>query len=718
LRTTIASRCPVADRLSGEAVRLIAALLALTAALPAQPTPASISTINQPTSGAAVFDASGNVYYLNGPVTPGAAQTQSGGFCPTEVPPLGLISVPCSNDQIVKVDPAGSVIYGTYVGGPTATYVAAIVVDPAGNVFVTGPTGGSLPTASGAAIPASTTSKTFAARLSTDGSTFLYSTYLPDSAATATAIAIDSQDNAYITGKSVNGAPYVVKLSPDGSSILYNISLVSTGSTTGSGTGSAITIDPSGNAIVAGSTSAPSFPVTPKALQSSLAGTQNIFLAKLDPASNVTFATYLGGSGTDTPSAVQTDSAGNIYVAGATSSLDFPTTPGTLQPTPIVPLWNDSSPAGFAAKINSSGNTLEWSTYVMSIDSGLQNGDGEMAVTPSGDVYLGGISGAGFPVTPSAPEPCFANGTAGFIAHLNSQGALADATYLNDQNAQLGADVNFVWGLAVNAGRTIDVVWHYAGNNVASTIQFGSNGWTAPGCLSTTLLNAATMYGNVFTGVAPVELITLTGLGIGPDTAVAYQPGPQGQIPNQLAGVQVFFDGSPVPVLYAQSRQINALAPAGIANQAVTSVAVTYNNQLFGPVSVPVVVASPGIFRLQVGASGQALAMNQDNTTNSPSNPAATGSIVTVWATGFGPTDPACTPGGLNVPEATGLAPGVIAKVLQEGTAVYAGSAPGLPCGVVQLNFQVPDVPAGTLYLSPEATGAAAVYLGSTIAVK
>lgn len=260
---TIGSWSPVPDQLSVEAVRLIAALLALAAALPAQPTPASITTINQPTSGAAVFDGSGNVYYLNGPVTPGAAQTQGGGLCTAEVFPIGPQLLPCSNDQIVKVDPAGNVVYGTYVGGPTATYVTGIVVDAAGNVFVTGPTGGSLPTTSGAAIPASTTAKAFAARLSADGSSFLYSTYLPDSAATATAIAIDSQDNAYITGKSATGAPYAIKLSPDGSSILYNISLTSTGSNTGSGTGLAIAIDPTDNAIVAGSTSAPGFPSPP-----------------------------------------------------------------------------------------------------------------------------------------------------------------------------------------------------------------------------------------------------------------------------------------------------------------------------------------------------------------------------------------------------------------------------------------------------------------------
>jgi uncharacterized protein (TIGR03437 family) len=234
------------------------------------------------------------------------------------------------------------------------------------------------------------------------------------------------------------------------------------------------------------------------------------------------------------------------------------------------------------------------------------------------------------------------------------------------------------------------VVLHDAGNDVLSRLQFGSDGWTAPACLSGNVLNAATQSAN--NGVTAGELITLMGFGIGPDTGVAYQPDAQGQIPRQLAGVQVLFDGAPVPVLYAGSRQINAIAPVELLGKMTTSVAVTYNGQQFGPIQAPVIFGSPGIFRLQIGKSSQAVAWNQDQTLNGPSNPAARGSVVTIWTTGYGPTDPSCTTGGLNVPQASGLSPGMVAQIFDGRVykAVYAGSAPGLVCGVVQEDIQVP----------------------------
>src|SRR5690242_14670779 len=84
-------------------------------------------------------------------------------------------------------------------------------------------------------------------------------------------------------------------------------------------------------------------------------------------------------------------------------------------------------------------------------------------------------------------------------------------------------------------------------------------GWSAAACLSPSALNAATFHSEGW--LSPGEFITLTGYAIGPDVGIAYEPDAQGQPPRQLAGVQVFFDGQPAPILYAQSRQVNVLAP-------------------------------------------------------------------------------------------------------------------------------------------------------------
>ena len=270
---------------------------------------------------------------------------------------------------------------------------------------------------------------------------------------------------------------------------------------------------------------------------------------------------------------------------------------------------------------------------------------------------------------------------------------------------------------------------------VVSKVQFGSGGWTAPACLSTNVLNGATQSGSG--GIAPGELVTLTGFGIGPDVGVAYQPGAQGYVPTQLAGVQVLFDGAPVPVLYAQSRQINAIAPVGFAVDRTTHVTVTYNNQQFGPAMAEATFGSPGIFRLQIGQSAQAAAINQDGTINGPTNPAARGSVVTVWGTGYGQTNPPCPTGGLNVPDAEPLSPGISALIynvvpnplgvrIVPAPVQYAGSAPSLVCGVVQINFQVPvNIAPGTFSFLPwiqlvdgNAMSQYQPPIGATIAVK
>ncbi len=182
---------------------------------------------------------------------------------------------------------------------------------------------------------------------------------------------------------------------------------------------------------------------------------------------------------------------------------------------------------------------------------------------------------------------------------------------------------------------------------------------------------------------------------------VAPAPNAQGQIPTQLAGVEVLFDGQPAPLLYAQARQINAIAPVGISGQAQTNISVIYNATTVGSIAAQVnSFGSPGIFRLQPGVLTQAAAVNQDGTTNSPSNPALRGSVVAVWGTGFGVTDPVCTTSGYNLPEAANLAAG-LTVYLNDGIGsvddiggypvLYAGNAPALPCGVVQINFQVPS---------------------------
>jgi hypothetical protein len=426
------------------AFRVILAIACGAPMLPAQ-TAGSITNQSLPVSGfLSYIDATGNVYFAGttGPVTAGAPQTRGGGgTCFINAFPVGSVPVPCSDAYIGKVDPKGNVLFGTLLGGPTADQATALAVDAAGNIFIAGATAGSFPATTGAARPTSTTAKVFAAKLSADGSRFLYSTYLPDTAATASAIAIDAQGAAYIAGTTTTSHAYVVKLSPNGSAILYYATLAGSKSEGAK----ALLVDTAGNVVVTGYTTSPDFPVSPGVAQSRLAGATNLFIARLDSTGKVALATYLGGSGTDIPAVLQADSAGNIYVGGSTSSRDFPTTPGVLQPVPIVPAWNEGALFGFVAKISANFLSLAYSTYVATSDRQFP-GVGVLAVTSSGDAYLTGNTGAGFPITESAPQPCFDGPLSAFVAHLDPHGELLDATYV-------GRNADFSAGLSLAGGR-------------------------------------------------------------------------------------------------------------------------------------------------------------------------------------------------------------------------------------------------------------------------
>src|SRR5438132_14360830 len=110
------ARSDGSERLGSEALGLIALIFVFAASGFSQSVPGIISTIQQPTAGHAVFDASGNAYYLSGQPTAGAAQTQpGGGTCIGEAGRIGV--VPCSDAVVIKVDPSGNQVWGTLLGG-------------------------------------------------------------------------------------------------------------------------------------------------------------------------------------------------------------------------------------------------------------------------------------------------------------------------------------------------------------------------------------------------------------------------------------------------------------------------------------------------------------------------------------------------------------------------------------------------------------------------
>ncbi|MBI3696385.1 MAG: hypothetical protein HY238_16300 [Acidobacteria bacterium] len=158
---------------------------------------------------------------------------------------------------------------------------------------------------------------------------------------------------------------------------------------------------------------------------------------------------------------------------------------------------------------------------------------------------------------------------------------------------------------------------------------------------------------------------------------------------------RVLFDGIPAPMIYASATQVNAIVPYEIAGRAITNVQVEFRGLRSPALVLRVVDAAPAIFTVAGSGVGQGAILNQDFSVNGALNPAVEGSIVQIFATGAGQTRPGGTTG--LVTSANGLDLRVPVQRVsvriggQAAEVLYAGSAPGLVAGVIQINARVPQ---------------------------
>jgi uncharacterized protein (TIGR03437 family) len=221
------------------------------------------------------------------------------------------------------------------------------------------------------------------------------------------------------------------------------------------------------------------------------------------------------------------------------------------------------------------------------------------------------------------------------------------------------------------------------------TFTIGVSGGNSPVSISG-LINSASFTGGA---VAPGELVTIQGIMLGPQAGVSFSTNP---VATVLGGTQVFFGASPAPILYASLTQINAVVPWAVAGQSQVTVVV---ESAGGSTSLNVAVANaaPGVFTFNATGAGQAIALNQDTSTNGPTNPAAAGSYVSVYFTGGGVTDPPGLTGSVSDLVVASLALTATATVGGvPATVTYAGTAPGFVGGVNQMNILLsPNTPSG-----------------------
>jgi photosystem II stability/assembly factor-like uncharacterized protein len=333
---------------------------------------------------------------------------------------------------VAKIDSINKkIVYYTTLTG-TSPYDSfrgtGIAVDDAGNAYVTGSTTSpSFPTTQDAfqtGLRGNTNG--FITKLSPEGNTFVYSTFLGaadnlntgnvsqctpqqfgNCITTANDIAIDAAGNAFVTGETSarnfpttpnafkpvksdndsasainsNGSPYteafVTKLNATGTSLIYSTFLGGNGNDSGNG----ITLDASGNVYVVGTTAATDFPMQNALYGSYLGGTSDAFLSKLNPTgTTLLYSTYLGGISRDTGKAIDIDAAENVYLCGDTNSTNLPVTAGAFQSKP-----------GNAHFYKSTNSGATWKPLL----NGFDGDRGEIAIDPdnSANLFAGTSSG-------------------------------------------------------------------------------------------------------------------------------------------------------------------------------------------------------------------------------------------------------------------------------------------------------------------------------------
>jgi uncharacterized protein (TIGR03437 family) len=197
--------------------------------------------------------------------------------------------------------------------------------------------------------------------------------------------------------------------------------------------------------------------------------------------------------------------------------------------------------------------------------------------------------------------------------------------------------------------------------------------------------------------VAPGEIVSLYGVGLGPAAGVGAQLDSTGRITTELAQTRVLFDGVPAPLLYAGANQINAIVPFGVGDRAATTMEVRTPAGRSSSTVLRVVAADPalpGVFDAYFGAY-ISVVLNQDGGINSLANRANPGDIVTFWVSGAGRFQQPLADGAIIGPERPAPVLPVKVMLLQAQSlpveVLYAGAAPGMVAGMMQVNFRIPS---------------------------
>ncbi len=530
---------------------------------------------------------------------------------------------------VAKFDPTktgdASLIFSTFLGGTGMDSATAVAVDSNNNVYVRGGTCSSNFPVTANAYQSSLkgTCDAFLSKLSANGSTLLYSTYFGGSNTEY------GEDNEANEGPMSNVLPWRIYSSQFGGSYF----------------GGGLAVDQSGNVYIGGTTRSTDLPVSTGAFQTASKGSIDAFLAKFDTtktgAASLIYSTYLGGSNCDRARAVAVDANGVAFVHGETKSSSFPITTDAIQSTPGGN-WDS-----FVSAISADGKSLLYSTFFGG--SGDEQGLYGMRLDGKGGLYFGSASkSTNYPTTTGAYQT------------VNKGGWEAVLTKID-----LGPQI-------------------------------------------VTVVNAASSQGGA---VSPSEFVSFYGANMGPATGV-----PSATEVKGLGNVKVTFDDIEAFMTYASATQLNVVAPYKISG--TTNARVTYGGNTSLPFPMQVAAAAPGIFTQQYGA-GQAWVVNvQDWTFNSSTNAAARESYIEFWVTGQGLVTPESADGAVIQDGAWPVPVQPVKAIIggKEVTPIWVGL---VYTGMIQVNVQVPaDATTGAAVPLQVKIGNATSRADVTVAIK
>jgi uncharacterized protein (TIGR03437 family) len=235
------------------------------------------------------------------------------------------------------------------------------------------------------------------------------------------------------------------------------------------------------------------------------------------------------------------------------------------------------------------------------------------------------------------------------------------------------------------------------------------------------VVTAVTSAASYDQAIAPGQMVVVWGSHLGPENSAPLRLDNNGLVSTSTGGVRILFDGVPAPMVYPLPTQCSAVVPYFGAAKATTHVQVEYQGVRSLPVEFPVGATAPGLFTMDFSGKGRGAILNEDGVTvNSPAAPAHPGSVVVLWGTGEGITDPP----GVDGRPAVDVLPKPVAKVsVQIGglpaVVEYAGAAPGAMPGLFQINARIsPDVTPGDSVPVSVKMGNLTSQQGVTVAVR